>query len=75
MLQLGLTPSHLSLRLRQIMHARRLGLGTLALSGMAESPAEAAWMVSPGGLCGAWLPLLEEPLSEDPGMVNESLFA
>lgn len=71
MLQLGRTPSHLSLRLRQIMQARRLGLGTLALSGMELSRAAPLGpLPSPLGLCTAPLPPLEEPLSDEPGMVT-----
>lgn len=45
MLQLGLTPSHLSLRFRQIMHARRLGFGTLELSGTVSLASAASSLV------------------------------
>lgn len=50
MLQLGRKPSHLSLRFRQIMQARRLGLGTLALSGTALSRGAESASISSGGV-------------------------
>lgn len=69
MLQLGRTPSHLSLRFRHIIQARRFGLGTLELSG---TESRMLTLLSAPGLRPRWplLSLLDEPLSSDePAMV------
>lgn len=64
MLQLGLMPSHLSLRFLQIIHASRFGLGTLELSGAAGPTSSLSPFVLRGLL---WLPE-PAPFSGEPVM-------